>query len=111
MDSSPELKILFKYRKQLTVLIRNNLDDIVCFLYDKEIIDLEKYREVTDSKSGKADNERAKIIFRWLEDKVEEDTSYYLIFCDFLKSKKEYSKISAQMNEDESLFKGISKWQ
>ena len=110
MDSSPEFKTLFKYRQQLTVLIRNNLEDIACFLYDKEIIDHEKYREVTDSKSGKTDNERAKIIFHRLEDKVEEDTSYFLTFCDYLKSKRKYSKISAQMSEDESLFKKISKW-
>ena len=50
MDSSPELKTLFKYRQQLTVLIRNNFEDIACFLYKKEIIDREKYHEVTDSK-------------------------------------------------------------
>ena len=111
MDSSPELKILLKYHEKLTVLIRNNLERIARFLHEKEIINREKYREVTDSKSGKTDDERAKLILRWLNDKVEENNSYYLIFYDYLKSKEEYSKISTHMNEDESLFKRISsKW-
>ena len=109
-DSSPELKILLKYNEQLTVLIRNNLEGIARFLHEKEIIDNEKYYEVTDSKSGKTDDERAIIILCWLENRVEEDTSHYLTFYNYLKSKKEYSKITAQMNEDESLFKRISKW-
>ena len=108
MDSSPELKILLKYHEQLAVLIRNNLEDIARFLHGREIINREKYREVTDSKSGKTDDERAKLILRWLNDKVEENNSYYLTFYDYLKSREEYSKISAHMNEDESLFKRIS---
>ena len=108
--NSPELKILLKYHEQLAVLIRNNLEDIARFLHQKEIINREKYREVTDSKSGKTDDERAKIILRWLNDKVEEDTSHYLTFYNYLRLKKEYFKISAQMNEDESLLKRISKW-
>ena len=110
MDSSPELYILFKYHQQLTVIIRNNFEGIAHFLHEKEIINREKYREATDSKSGKTDDERAKLILRWLNDKVEENNSYYLIFYNYLKSKKEYSIISAQMNEDECLFKRISKW-
>ena len=110
MDSSPELKILLKYNEQLIVLIRNNLEDIARFLHGKEIIDDEKYYEVTDSKSGKTDDEKAKIILSWLENRVKENTSHYLTFYNHLKSKKEYSKIAAQMNEDESLFKRISKW-
>ena len=110
MDSSPELKILLKYHEQLAVLIRNNLKDIARFLHGKEIIDDEKYCEAIDSKSGKTDDERAKIILCWLENTVEEENSHYLTFYNYLKSKKEYSIITAQMNEDESLFKKISKW-
>ena len=109
MDSSPELKKLLKNSQQLTVLIRNNLENIAHFLHDKGIINREKYCEVTDSKSGMTDGEKAKLLLRWLKDKVEEDTSYYSTFCDFLKSKKEYSKIAAQMNEEELPFKSISK--
>ena len=110
MDSSPELKILLKSHEQLTVLIRNNLEGIACFLHEKAIINREKYREATDIKSGKTDDERAKLILRWLEDKVEENNSYYLIFYDYLKSKEEYSKMSAQMKEDECQFNRIGKW-
>ena len=109
MDSSPELKILLKCHEQLTVLIRNNLEDIAHFLHEKEIIDREKYWEVTDSKSGKTDDEKAKKILRLLENRVEENTSHYLTFYNYLKSKKEYSKITALMSEDESLFKKIGK--
>ena len=108
MEFLPEMKILLKYHEQLTVLIRNNLEDIARFLHGKEIINYEKYREVTDSKSGKTDDERAKLILRWLNDKVEEDTSHYLTFYNYLNS-KEYSKITAQMCEDQRLFKKISK--
>ena len=110
MNSSTELKVLLKYHDQLAILIRNNLEDIARFLHGKDIIDREKYREATDSKSGKTDDEKAKIILRWLEDKVEEDNSYYLIFCSFLKSKTEYSKITAQLNEEEVLLNKTSKW-
>ena len=108
--SSPELKILLNCREQLAVFIRNNLEDITCFLHGKDIINREKYRDATDSTSAKTDDERAKIILRLLEDKVEEDTSHYLTFYNYLKSKKEYSKMFAQMNEDESLSKKTSKW-
>ena len=109
--NSPELKILLKYHEQLTILIRNNLEDISRFLHGKEIINREKYREVTDSKSSKTDDVRAKLILRWLNDNVEEDTSHYFTFYNYIKSKKEYSKISVQMNADGSpIMKKISKW-
>ena len=106
--SSPELKILLKCNEQLAVLIRNNLETIAGFLHGKEIINREKYREAIDITSGKTDYERAKMVLHWLGDKVEEDTSHYWTFYDYLKSKKEYSKISAQMNEGECLFNNIS---
>ena len=109
--ASPELMILLKYHQQLIILVKNNHEDIARFLHGKEIINREKYREATSSKSGKTDDERAKLILRWLNDKVEEDTSHYLTFYNYLKSKKEYSNISAQMNADgRSIMKKLSKW-
>jgi len=110
MDSSPELKKLVKCHKQLAVYIRNNLEDIALFFHGEEIISHDKYREVTDIKSCVTDDEKARRILRWLEDKVEEDIRYYFIFTDYLKSKKKHSILIAQLSEEEVLIKGKSEW-
>ena len=110
MESSPESKILLKYHEQVTVIIRNNLEEIARYLRTNDIIKVETYREATDSKSCRTDHDRAKIVLRRLEDKVEEDTRYYYIFHNYLKSKKEYSKITALMNEEGHLLNREGKW-
>ena len=110
MAPSRELMVLVKYHDELIVTIRNDLEAIAGFLFLKEIISRETYREATDGKSYHTDHDRAKIVLRCLEDKVEEDTNYYHIFYEFLKSKKEGSKLIAQMNEEGVLSKMRSKW-
>ena len=110
MDSSSELKILLKYHEQVTVIIRNNLEEIARYLRRNDVINGQIYREATDSKSYHTDHDRAKIVLRRLEDKVEEDTRYYYIFYSYLESKKEYSKIIAQMNEEGVLLNRKGKW-
>jgi len=102
MDSSPELRTLLNHHEQLSVIIRNNIDDIALCLHREGVINRDKYREVTDSKYYITDTEKAKRLLRWLEDKVEEDTNNYSIFCGYLRSKKQYSKILAQMREVEA---------
>ena len=104
MDSSPELKILLKYHEEVVVIIRNNLEEIARYLRRNDVITRQIYREATDSNSYHTDHDRAKTILRRLEDKVEEDTRHYYIFYSYLESKNEYSKITAQMNEEGLLF-------
>ena len=99
MTSSPELKTLVKCHEELIVVIRNKIQAISRFLLIEEIISHETYREVTDSKSYHTDYERANIIVRCLEDRVQEDAKYYSIFYDYL-SKEEHFKITSQMNEE-----------
>ena len=110
MASSPELLILVKCREPLIVVIRNNLEAIACFLKIEHVISHQTYREVTNSKSGHSDDERARTIFRGLEDKVEEDAKLYSKFYEYLKSKEQYSKITLQMNEEKLQFRSKSKW-
>ena len=110
MASSPELMTLVKCHEQLIVVIRNNLQAIARFLFTEEIISHETYREVTDSKSYRTDYERARITLRCLEDKVQEDVSYYSIFYDCL-SKEQHFKLISQMNEEIARFRRKrSKW-
>ena len=110
MDSSPELKILLKYHKEVVVIIRNNLEEIARHLRRNDVIPRQIYREATDSKLYRTDHDRAKIILRRLEDKVEEDTKYFYIFYSYLESKKEYSKITARVNEEGILLSRKGKW-
>ena len=100
MDSSPEMKILLKYHEQVVVIIRNNLEEITRYLRRNDIITHQVYREATDSKSNHSDHDRAKIVLRRLEDKVEEDARYYYIFYSYLESKKEYSKLTSLISEE-----------
>ena len=109
MASSPELMTLVKCHEQLTVVIRNNLQAIARFLFTEEIISHETYREVTDSKSCHTDHERAKIILRCLEDKVQEDAKYYSLFYEYL-SEENHFKLTSQMNEVIVRFRKKSKW-
>ena len=108
MASSPELMTLVKCHEELIVVIRNNLEAIARFLLIEEIISHETYREVTNSKSYHTDHDRAKIILRYLEDKVQEDAKYYSMFYDYL-TKKECSKITSQMKEENFRFRNGSK--
>ena len=100
MDSSPELKILLKYHDQVVVIIRNNLEEIARYLRRNDVITRQIYREATYVKSYHTDHDRAKIVLNRLEDKVEEDTRHYYIFYNYLESKKEYSKLTAQISEE-----------
>ena len=100
MDSSPELKILLKCHEQVVVIIRNNLEEITRYLRRNDIITHQIYREATDSKSYHTDHDRAIIILRRLEDKVEEDARYFYIFHSYLESRKEYSKLTALISEE-----------
>ena len=109
MASSPELKTLVKCHEELIVVIRNNLQAISRFLLIEEIVSHESYREVTDSKSYHTDHDRAKIILRYLEDKVQEDAKYYLIFYEYL-SEENHFKLTSQMNEVIVRFRKKSKW-
>ena len=109
MASPPELKTLVKCHKELIVVIRNNLQAISRFLLIEEIISHKTYREVTDSKSYHTDHDRAIIILRCLEDKVQEDANYYTVFYEYL-SKEQHSKITSQMNEEIVRFRKKSKW-
>ena len=111
MDSSPpELKILLKYHEQMVVIIRNNLEEIACYLHTNDVITRQIYREATDSNSHHTDHNRAKKIFRRLEDKVEEDAKYYYIFYSYIESRKEYSKISALMREEGVVLNSKGMW-
>ena len=109
MASSPELKTLVKCHEELIVVTSNNLQAISRFLLIEEIISHESYLEITDSESYLTDYDRAKIILRCLEDKVEEDVNYYSVFYDFL-SKENHFKLTSLMNEAIVRFRKKSKW-
>ena len=98
--ASPELFTLVKCREQLTVIMRNDIEAIASFLYLKHTINHQLYREVTNSKSRHSDDDRAEILFRGLEDKVEEDANHFSYFYFYLKSRKQYSKVTSQMNRE-----------
>ena len=109
MASSPELKTLVKCHEELIVVTRNNLQAISRFLLLEEIIGYGSYREITDINSYHTDHDRAKIILRCLEDKVEEDVNYYSVFYDFL-SKEKHFELTSLMNEAIVRFRKKSKW-
>jgi len=106
MDNSRELNTLIKFHNELAILIRNSLDDIAVYLRAEEVISHKNYREVTDKKSVRTDDEKAVQLLHLLEDKVEEDTSNYSTFWSYIASKDQYSKITAEMN---NVFKSMSK--
>jgi len=112
MDSSAQLKVLLKFHEELRVIIRNNLEEIARHLHLKEVINREKYCEVTDSNSSVTGDERARKLLRRLEDKVQENVHYYSIFCNYLSLKERYSTITAQMNEEIAFLtrRKLSEW-
>ena len=93
MVKSKELKVMGRCRDQLVPVIRNNLEEVSQFLYNKDIIHKQTRDEVTDNTSVFGPEERAKKVLRALEDKIEEDDDNYYVFVCFLSSKSELSKL------------------
>jgi len=102
MDISPELKALLNCRPALFVCIRNGLYDFARYFLDTDIINNVMYDEVTKTKSYMTYEEKADIILQQLNDKIQEDPSFYFIFKDYLMSRKQYSKLIKELNEEYS---------
>ena len=92
MGKSKELKVMARCWDQLVPVIRNNLEEVSLFLYNKEIIRKQTRDEAIDS-SVFGPEERAKKVLRVLEDKIEVDDDNYYVFVCFLSSKSTLSKL------------------
>ena len=92
MGKSKELKVMARCWNQLVPVIRNNLEEVSLFLYNKDIIRKQTRDEAIDS-SIFGPEERAKKVLRALEDKIEEDDDNYYVFVCFLSSKSKLSKL------------------
>ena len=93
MGKSKELKVMTRCWNQLVPFVKNNLEEVSLFLYNKDIIRKQTRDEVTDNTSVFGPEERAKKVLRALEDKIEEDDDNYYVFVCFLSSKSELSKL------------------
>ncbi len=78
--------ILDECKQQVTVTIRNNLQAIIQFLWNKKIVCREFYQKVTDpnSRYRYTEDDVAKLVFRELYKKVEEDDDNYDIFYKYI---------------------------
>ena len=90
MSEGPGFKTLVtkKCAKQVTISIRNNLEDVSGFLMDKEIIDYTVYRKARDM--SKSSDDRAALVCDNLSIKVEGDDQLYNTFVEYLRA--DYSR-------------------
>ena len=91
MGKSKELKVMTRCWNQLVPFVKNNLEEVSQFLYNKDIIRKQTRDEAIDT-SVFGPEERAKKVLRALEDKIEEDDDNYYVFVCFLSSNK-HSKL------------------
>ena len=94
MSDSIELTTIGRCHDQILSTFRNNLEDIALFMRNEGIINKKIYHEVTDT-TRLSDDDRAKILLRKWEDKVEEDTKSIIIkWSNILSRDLEFLKLS-----------------
>ncbi len=103
LSSESAWNAVMKCWNELTVFVRNNLEDIAVFLSQSRIIDRKKFNEISDIKSMLSTDEKAERLVRCLQQKVEEDDRHFRVFMQHLKEK--YSD-ACIIKELESAFSG-----
>ncbi len=91
-QSQPGYEALGLNEVQVTLTIRNNLNEVAKFLKDEKIIRDSIYDQVTDPESRSTEAILAKIVFRELRNKVEEDDKIYKKFVEHLRNKIDCEK-------------------
>ncbi len=86
MSDSKELTTIGRCHDQILSTFRNNLEDIALFMRNEGIINKKIHHEVTDT-TRQSDDDRARILLRKWEDKVEEDTKHYHKVVEYFKSR------------------------
>jgi len=102
MSKSKELKTITRCHEVLQGTFRNNLNAIAQFMRTKEIIAKKVWSEVTDLQSRYSKDERAQLLLREWEDKVEEDLSLYVEVVEnhFRQSPEHYKTILFKLDEE-----------
>ncbi len=85
-QSQPGYEALGLHEVQVTLTIRNNLNEVAKFLNDEKIIKRSIYSQVTDPESRSTVDILAQIVFRELRNKVEEDDEIYKKFVEYLRN-------------------------
>ncbi len=85
-QSQPGYEALGLNEIQVTLTIRNNLNEVAKFLMDEKIIKRSIYSQVTDPESRSTVDILAQIVFRELRNKVEEDDEIYKKFVEYLRN-------------------------
>ena len=85
-QSQPGYEALGLNEVQVTLTIRNNLNEVAKFLKDEKIIRRSIYNQVTDPESRSTVAILAQIVFRELRNKVEEDDEIYKKFVEYLRN-------------------------
>ncbi len=106
-QSQPGFKSLNKNEHQVRLTIRNNLGDISRFLREEGIVQQSTYKEVTNPKTTRTKDESAKLVFKELIDKVEEDDEIYKQFVDYLRNNLRSTK-TVKMLDDTYAKQGIN---
>ncbi len=85
-QSQPGYEALELNEVQVTLTIRNNLYEVAKFLKDEKIIRRSIYNQVTDPESRSTVDILARIVFRELRNKAEEDDEMYKKFVEYLRN-------------------------
>ena len=98
-DVHPGLDALVNCNGRVKNTIRNHLDDIADYLRKKDIIDLALYNEVTNPRPLETEEIRAALVYRRLQNMVQGDENYFLIFMKYLrKYPQKFKKITIMLD-------------
>ncbi len=97
-QSQPGYEALGLNEVQVTLTIRNNLNEVAKFLMDEKIIKRSIYNQVTDPESRSTVAILAQIVFRELRNKVEEDDEIYKKFVEYLRNEIASKKTVAELD-------------
>ena len=106
-QSQSGFKSLKKNESQVLLTIRNNLGDISRFLREEGIVQQSTYKEVTNHKTTRTNDESAKLVFEELIDKVDEVDEIYKQFVDYLRNNLRSTK-TVKMLDDTYAKQGIN---
>ncbi len=79
-------KTLEEHEEQVTLAIKNNLQDVARFLKDKKIIPKDLHSQVTNPEARETEDNRAKLVYHRLISMVEENDENYSIFVDYIRN-------------------------
>ncbi len=100
MSDSRELTTIGRCHDQILSTFRNNLEDIALFMRNEGIINKKIHHEVTDT-TRQSDDDRARILLRKWENKVEEDTKHYHKVVEHFKSRpRNFEAVLTKLNTE-----------